>query len=430
MTAPNLYADECYAWIWLPAAAEPVLAGRLGRDGNTLSFAYADAYLRRSDAISIFPAELPLKEGPISPAPGLMLASCIRDAAPDAWGRRVLANQRFGAGASDLDGTDLDEISCLLRSGSDRIGALDFQSSTTRHTPRLPQGGSLDRLLDAADLVQRGIPLSRELKAALLPRCAVGGARPKALVADEGKAFIAKFSGPNDGFDIVKAEFLAMRLARLVGLEVAPVQLVRSGSRDVLLIERFDRIMVDGVWRRRALVSGLTLLGLDEMMARYASYQELATIIRHRFTDPKPTLRELFSRLVFNILCGNTNDHARNHAAFWNGSALSLTPAYDICPQGRTGREASQAMLIDGDRRFSQIAVCLDAAPSFLLSREEATAIAAAQISTIKKQWQAVCDEATLSTVDRELFWRRQFLNPFAFEGAPDELISLVAEQS
>lgn len=174
------------------------------------------------------------------------------------------------------------------------------------------------------------------------------------------------------------------------------------------------------------MVSALTLLGLDEMMARYASYQELATIIRHRFTDPKPTLRELFSRLAFNILCGNTDDHARNHAAFWNGSALSLTPAYDICPQGRTGREASQAMLIDGNRRFSQIAVCLDAAPSFLLSREEATAIAAAQISTIKDQWQSVCDEATLSVVDRELFWRRQFLNPFAFDGAPETLRNLV----
>ncbi len=82
-------------------------------------------------------------------------------------------------------------------------------------------------------------------------------------------------------------------------------------------------------------------------------------------------------------------------------------------------------MLIDGNRRFSQIAMCLDAAPSFLLSREEATAIAATQISTIKEQWQAVCDEATLSVVDRELFWRRQFLNPFAFDGAPETLNNL-----
>ncbi|MBN9447928.1 MAG: HipA domain-containing protein, partial [Bosea sp.] len=79
-----------------------------------------------------------------------------------------------------------------------------------------------------------------------------------------------------------------------------------------------------------ALVSGLTLLGLDEMMARYASYEDLAALVRKGFDDPEKTLRELFGRIVFSILCGNTDDHARNHSAFWTGSSLQLTPAYDI----------------------------------------------------------------------------------------------------
>ena len=73
-------------------------------------------------------------------------------------------------------------------------------------------------------------------------------------------------------------------------------------------------------------------------MAAYASYEDLAEIVRHRFEAPRATLRELFGRLVFNILCGNTDDHARNHAAFWDGARLSLTPAYDICPQARAGQ--------------------------------------------------------------------------------------------
>ena len=73
------------------------------------------------------------------------------------------------------------------------------------------------------------------------------------------------------------------------------------------------------------MVSALTLLELDELMARYASYEQLATIIRHRFQAPRETLKELFARMLFNILCGNTDDHARNHAAFWNGKELSLT---------------------------------------------------------------------------------------------------------
>jgi serine/threonine-protein kinase HipA len=165
------------------------------------------------------------------------------------------------------------------------------------------------------------------------------------------------------------------------------------------------------------MVSALTLLSLDEMMARYASYEELAEIIRHRFRNASATLKELFSRIVFNILSGNTDDHARNHAAFWDGKMLSLTPAYDICPQGRSGNEASQAMLISGNNRMSQISSCLNAAHNFLLSREDALAIALHQQQVIEENWDSVCNEADLNETDRNMFWKRQFLNSYAFEG-------------
>jgi serine/threonine-protein kinase HipA len=159
------------------------------------------------------------------------------------------------------------------------------------------------------------------------------------------------------------------------------------------------------------------MLGLDEMMARYASYEDLAEIVRHRFTDTRATLRELFSRLVFNVLCGNTDDHARNHAAFWDGEHLSLTPAYDICPQSRAGNEASQAMLIAGNDNLSRISTCLATAHHFLLSPEEAMDIARRQVEAIAEHWDAVCKEAALSTTDRSLLASRQFLNPFSMEG-------------
>ena len=80
------------------------------------------------------------------------------------------------------------------------------------------------------------------------------------------------------------------------------------------------------------MVSALTMLVLDEMMARYASYQDLAELIRHRFADASSSLRELYSRPVFNILCGNTDDHARNHAALWDGQMLRLTPCLRHLP--------------------------------------------------------------------------------------------------
>ncbi len=129
------------------------------------------------------------------------------------------------------------------------------------------------------------------------------------------------------------------------------------------------------------------------------------------------TLRELFSRIVFNILVGNTDDHARNHAAFWDGRMLMLTPAYDICPQGRHGQTATQAMLIKGNDRSSRIATCIEAAPQFLLSGEEAVHIIEKQISCIEQNWSIVCDEASLSEVDRNLLWGNQILNPYVFEG-------------
>jgi serine/threonine-protein kinase HipA len=163
------------------------------------------------------------------------------------------------------------------------------------------------------------------------------------------------------------------------------------------------------------MVSALTLFGLNDMTARYASYADFAEIIRHRFFDPLSALREMFGRLVFNILCGNTDDHARNHAAFWDGKELTLTPAYDICPQGRAGNEASQAMRISGDNNLSQLKLCREVVRHFLLSEEDAITIFGHMENVIRENWDAVCEEAQLSEVDKRYLWRRQFLNRFSF---------------
>ena len=171
------------------------------------------------------------------------------------------------------------------------------------------------------------------------------------------------------------------------------------------------------------MVSALTLLELDERMAAHASYEALADIVRARFTAPMETLRELFARMTFNILVGNTDDHARNHAAFWDGGYFTLTPAYDICPQSRTGREATQAMQIHGRERRSQLSLCLAATGRFRLRDQEAMEIMRRQIATIGRNWDKARDEARLENADRRLLWRRQFLNDLAFEGLDDRLL-------
>lgn len=407
---------EAYVWIWLPNETSPVVAGKLTTDNGQLVFNYGKSYLARDNAIAIYEPELPLRAGALPLLPGLNMPSCLRDASPDAWGRRVLINRRLGAKGGQTDTTQLDELTYLLESGSDRIGALDFQLSPRDYIPRDPVNASLEELLESAKRVEQGIPLTPELDQALNHGTSIGGARPKALIESDQKKYIAKFSSTTDLYNIVKAEFIAMRLASLAGLNVAPVTLRKAANKDVLLIERFDRIHTDAGWQRRAIVSALTLLELDEMMARYASYEELAEIIRHRFTHASATLKELFSRIIFNILCGNTDDHARNHAAFWDGNMLSLTPAYDICPQGRTGNEATQAMLITGDNRMSRISSCLYASSHFLLTRKEAIIIVENILDTIVKNWSDTCDMAQLNKIDRTLLWGRQFLNPYAFD--------------
>lgn len=415
MTSRRGYS-EAYVWIWLPGEAEPVVAGRLAAEGESLLFNYGKSYLARENAIPLYEPELPLRSGLLPLLPGLSMPNCIRDASPDAWGRRVLINKKLGLKGVKADSAQLDELTYLLESGSDRIGALDFQRSPSEYIPRAGVHASLEELMQSAERVEKGLPLSPELDQALNHGASIGGARPKALLSDHDRKYIAKFSSTTDIYSVVKAEYIAMRLARLAGLNVATVSLTQAANKDVLLIERFDREPMGGAWQRKALVSSLTLFELDEMMARYASYESLAEIIRFRFTRASETLRELFSRMVFNILCGNTDDHARNHAAFWDGTMLTLTPAYDICPQGRTGNEASQAMLISGDNRMSRISSCLDAAHHFLLDREEAIGIVKGQIDVILDNWDGVCEEAYLTPVDRKLFWGRQFLNSYAFD--------------
>ena len=409
-------SERVYVWTWLAGREDPVVAGALDPVGDRLHFVYGRSYLARPDAVPLYLPELPLRRGDQPPPDGMDLAGCLADGAPDAWGRRIIL-RRFHAGDSrDLDTAALPTVTYLLESGTDRIGANDFQTSAETYIPR-EIDATLEELLTAADRLEAGEPFSEEIDRVLDAGSSVGGARPKATVtAADGRALIAKFATPTDTYPVVKGEALAMELGRRAGLNVAATERVTVGDRDVLLVDRFDR--VPGTRRRRALVSALTLLGLGEMYARYATYPDLAQTIRARFTDPQATLVELYGRLVFNVLIGNRDDHARNHAAFWDGRDLTLTPAYDLDPQPRDTGEATQAMAVTrpGDRR-SRLATCIDAAGEFLLSETRARAIVERLVQTIVDEFDDAADTVGLTALDRTLLWRRAFLHPYAFEG-------------
>ncbi len=396
-----------YVWAWLPGRAEPLPMARLDGAGPVTTFTYGRGYLDRSDAIPVYAPELPLQPGPQSPELG-PIASCIEDSGPDAWGMRVIEHRR---GQNSTGEVGL--LTYLLESSSDRIGGLDFQTSPNDYRPRGLTTATLEDLAEAARRVDDGLPLAPELDAALLHGTSAGGARPKALLSTDQGPAIAKFSSSGDVFPFVRAECLTMTLAATAGLEVAPVQLEHALGKDVLVVGRFDR---PAPGERRLMVSARTILRLGPLGVG-ASYADLADEIRRRFVEPERTLRELFSRVSFNVLVGNTDDHAKNHAAFWDGSELTLTPAYDVCPQPRTGGVATQAMAIgpDGDR-LSQVAGCVRHAATYQLSESDARDIIDAQIAVIRDNWTTACDAARVTEQERLALWESQFLNSFALE--------------
>jgi serine/threonine-protein kinase HipA len=204
-----------------------------------------------------------------------------------------------------------------------------------------------------------------------------------------------------------------MELARRCGVRAAGTTLTHALGRDVLLVERFDR---PGGGTRRSVLSGLTLLGLHELASRHGTYVDLAELIRLRFTDPDATLRELYTRIVVNVLVGNTDDHPRNVAAFWDGAHLELTPAYDVCPQPRSTGETEQAMAYGpGGQRRARLADVAGAAGTYRLRANDAADIIDRCRAVVEGQFEDVCNSLEVDGLTQELLWQRGVANPSVF---------------
>ncbi len=415
MISKEKHAGEAYVWMWLPQALTPVVVGKMVLLNERYHFNYGRSFLTRADAMALSPFELPLKTGTFSPAGLHEMPSCLRDASPDAWGRRLLDYQFPTLNPNELD--------YLLLSCSDRIGALDFQTSATEYRAREPDPIHIEAVDELAKMLEENQAISPHLLPILLHGTSVGGARPKCLIEMDNEAYIAKFSLSTDPYPNIPFEYIAMRLAALVDIDVAPVVFKKVAGRDVLAVKRFDRVNMPGGTARRHLLSALSLLNLHEMEARYARYQDLADLIRQHFDQPKAALTELFRRLSFNVLIGNTDDHARNHAAFWNGVTLSLSPAYDLAPQLRMGHEAHQAMRIDGTQgNASTLGNVLSIHEHFLLSQKEAVSLIQHQIDMLRQHWVNLCDEARLSQIERDRMWGSVIYSDFCLQDFPHAL--------
>lgn len=397
-----------------------------GPDVVASSFAYGVNYARRPDALEVDPVSLSLREPSdvlgkrLLPVGGLGLFGGIRDAAPDAWGRRVIeAKLRVPANS-------LPESQYLLYAGSDRVGALDVRM-TRDEGPS--QGAAhphdLKYLMDAAERIDEGLPVPAHLEACFADGTGLGGARPKASVRDDqGVAWLGKFSSRKDAFDVPTVEFATLRLAAEAGLRVPPTGVRQVGQRKALLVRRFDRYWampgerIDSgldllhmqpapgrVEHRLGFVSALTLLACHETESPTKAYSDIAQAIR-RYCHPsviRADNAELFKRMVYNVLVSNDDDHLRNHGFIWDPRlpGWRLSPLYDVVPRASHATERLLHLGVGPQGRLATLDNALESHEMFTLSR-----LAACEIISntwrVVRQWRTYFDDFGVSPADSE----------------------------
>lgn len=367
-----------------------------GSDLLASRFAYGLKYLARGDALEVDPVSLairgpePVKGKLLLPVSNLVSFGGIRDAAPDSWGRRVIEAKL------KVPANSLAESQYLLHAGSERVGALDIRSGMA-DGPTSAAGGvhALGYLMEAAERIEAGEDVPARLEHIFEAGTALGGARPKASVRDEGGAlWLAKFQSKHDAFDIPAVECASLELAREAGLNVPPVATRLLGGRRIMMIRRFDRYWLahgtlptaatdlllppaDGLTERRmGFVSGLTLVGCDETESRTKSYADLAAAVR-RYCHPdviRADNEELFKRMVFNILASNDDDHLRNHGFLWDPRlpGWRLSPLYDVLPRPSHATERLLHLGVGPQGRLATLDNALGGHPAFSLSQARA----------------------------------------------------------
>ena len=326
----------------------------------------------------------------------------VKDSFPDRWGRLLLdrrerlmaqAEQRPMRRLTDYD--YLIGIEDLTRMGGlrykEETGDNFINASAKCHVPPIESVRALCEACNRIEIAEERseLPEQRWLDQLIDPGSSLGGARPKANVVDAaGRLYVAKFPSKKDLENTELIEHFSHRLAAKAGVNVAKTRTLKiSRERDLLLSERFDRTD-DG--RRIHFASALSLLGLDDGAGSGSGngYLDIVEFIVRGCANVKQNLRELYRRVAFNIMYGNTDDHFRNHGFLLTPKGWTLSPAYDINP----GAKSHQCLLIDSWTERSDINALLSASESYMLERQEATVIVEEARDAIK-DWREVAVE-------------------------------------
>jgi serine/threonine-protein kinase HipA len=369
---------QAYVYIQLPGTLETVPAALLKvqtlPDGTQIGrFRYGDRYLQRPDAVALDPFRLPLARTVFEFTQLKGIPGAVRDASPDAWGRRVIEH------TLQRSATDLQEIDYLLRGPQDGAGCLSFGLTVDPPAPRRTcnRTHQLAELIAATQAIDDRRPVAAHLLEQLEPGTSMGGARPKTTIEDAQSLWLGKFPARDDRFNLQRVEFATLDLARRCGLNVAQARLQAVGASDVLMVQRFDREHTNQGYLRFGLVSGLTVLDCGDShldRARW-SYPLLADNLRRWSDKPEADCTELFRRMVFNAAVTNNDDHPRNHALLHRQKGWRLSPAYDLVPSPVVSLQRRELALSIGDHgRTASIYNLVSQAGRFGLSAAEARA--------------------------------------------------------
>jgi serine/threonine-protein kinase HipA len=344
----------CYIYIQLPGTVQSVPCASL-RIKNVVAgvfegtFTYGRRYLERADVVALDQYHLPLTTKSLKFTKLKGLPGAIRDASPDAWGRRVIQAKL------ERPEEDIQEMEYLLNGPDDGAGNLSFGLSKEPPGPRRPYNRThqLEALTAAAEKLEEDGRLPHEVLEALEPGTSMGGARPKATIEDDNTIWLAKFPEKNDKHNMQRIEYATLELARAAGLKVCGTRLEKVGARDALMLNRFDREWdpKTSKYFRHGLVSGLTVIDAEDGYTGRErwSYLLLADEIRRWSAKKEEDQKELFRRMVFNAMVTNNDDHPRNHAMLHTGGGWRLSPAYDIVPVPLVSQERRDLALTVGN---------------------------------------------------------------------------------
>jgi serine/threonine-protein kinase HipA len=402
--------QKAYVFIYLPGETIAVPAGVFTHypDDGIGRFAYGLRYLERPNALPVDPVSLQLGAVHRDATVNGGLYGAFRDASPDYWGRLVIAAELKSPPES------LGEMDYLLHGNASRVGCLDFRVTLEQGEPetRPPSFQSLAEILQAATQLQNGEPVRHDLLQLLEQGTSIGGARPKCTVELDDSLWIAKFPARGDTVNYPRIEYATMLLAKACGISIPDVRIITVGGKDVLLVKRFDRLKTVLGYQRFGFLSALSLMEWDECDRTQWSYPVLADRMRATALAQPSELKELFRRMVFNVLCRNTDDHPRNHGFLWGEKGLDLSPAYDIVPtptRSGVGTDFSLSMSLGDRGREATMVNAVSLSARFGLSRDEARLIVE-EMKMCVGTWEEHFTAQAVSSVDLEairacFFW-------------------------